>query len=101
MKLKLHLKELLTIITLFLLSGATAQTPCNVMQVVQNFKLPVYWSPDSSKYFVNVQDTAGIFQIYVGNVGDTVPVCISSAYTNGNCCGLFRSWNQRNKLQVQ
>ncbi|MEP6711534.1 MAG: hypothetical protein ABJA37_03910 [Ferruginibacter sp.] len=50
---------------------------------------------------MNKQDTAGVFQIYVGNAGDTSLTCISSAYTTGNCCGIFRNWSARNKLQVQ
>lgn len=81
---------------------SSAQTsPCDVVSVTQLAEAPVCWNHDSTKYFVNVQDTAGVFQIYVGNAGDSVPTCISTAYTNGNCCGLFRSWDQRNKLQVQ
>jgi hypothetical protein len=80
----------------------SAQTsPCDVIAVTQIPEPPVFWNHDSTKYFVNVQDSAGVFQIYVGNAGDSVPTCISTAYTNGNCCGLFRSWDQRNKLQVQ
>jgi Tol biopolymer transport system component len=76
-------------------------SPCDVVQVLHDPNPPVYWSPDKSKFMVNKQDTAGIFQIYVGNAGDTTLTNISSAHTNGNCCGLFRHWKTRNKLQVQ
>src|SRR5262249_51170827 len=87
---------------LFLMNiAASAQSPCDVVEISHNPHPPVYYSPDSSMYFINVQDSADIFQIYIGNAGDTTPVCISNAYTNGNCCGLFRSWETRNKLQVQ
>lgn len=81
------------------ISGQTSD--CDVVQILHNPDSPVFWSPDSSRYFINVQDTAGIFQIYVGNAGDPVPQCISCEYSNGNCCGLFRPWGARNKLQVQ
>jgi Tol biopolymer transport system component len=36
----------------------------------------VVWSPNSKQYLINKQDSAGIFQIYVGNAG-SAPVCIS------------------------
>ncbi len=100
-KLKPLANLLITIIALFIINTASAQTPCDIVKILHNPNSPVAWSPDSSKYIVNLQDTAGVFQIYVGNKGDTLLTDISSAYTNGNCCGLFRSWNKRNKLQVQ
>ncbi len=76
-------------------------SPCSLKQVLHNPKEPLHYSPDSSQYFVNKQDTAGKFQIYVANAGDTNLTCISDQYTTGNCCGLLRHWSARNKLQVQ
>ena len=35
------------------------------------------WSPDGGRYLVNKEDPSGISQIYVGQKGDAVPVCIS------------------------
>ncbi len=59
------------------------------------------WSPDSSKFLINKQDTAGVYQIYLGYKGSTKPlICISYKDTTGNCCGILRRWHQRNKLQV-
>src|SRR5436190_4215 len=91
------------ILFLFVMSAGmvAAQSPCDSFIVSHNPNKLVIWSPDSSKYLINIQDTAGVYQIYVGVAGDTVPVSISTAYTNGNCCGLFRSWDKRNKMQVQ
>lgn len=76
---------------------ASAQAPCSVAGIGHNPQLPMFWSPDSSRYLVNKQDTAGVFQIYVGNKGDTALSCISLNYP----WSLLRPWSQRNKLQVQ
>lgn len=83
---------------LFCSPFASAQTsPCDVVQILPNPNPPQYWSPDSSKYFINVLDTAGVYQIYVANAGDTAPVCISAT----GPWALLRPWIQRQKMQVQ
>lgn len=98
----LSTKFLLLLFFLFLSKAVSAQLPCDVTSISVNPDGPVFYSPDSSKYFVTHQDTiGGVFQIYVGNAGDTTPVCISDTYTNGNCCGLWRHWKTRNKVMVQ
>jgi Tol biopolymer transport system component len=76
-------------------------SPCDVVKISHNPNYPIFWSPDKSKFFISKQDSAGVFQIYVGNAGDTTLTDISSAHINGNCCGLYRHWSLRNKLQVQ
>src|SRR3954469_12598778 len=90
------------VLTVSLLQGkiAHAQNACDVISLSRDSPT-VIWSPDGSKYLVNKPDTAGVFQVYVGNRGDTATVCISDKYSNGNCCGLFRPWDVRNKMQAQ
>lgn len=88
-------------LSLFAIQAFGQIMPCQVVQIAPNPVGPVFYSPDSSKYFISKQDTAGKFQIYVGLAGDTNTVCISNTYTTGNCCGLFRHWETRNKLAPQ
>lgn len=82
----------------FLPVKSNAQSlPCDVVQILPNPSGPLFYSPDSSMYFVNEIDTAGVYQIYVANAGDTAPVCISAT----GPWAFFRPWIQRQKLQVQ
>lgn len=61
--------------------------PCDVVSITKvSDPFPAY-SADSSLYFVNVQDSVGVFQIYVGNAGSPTLTNISSDYSNGNCFG--------------
>jgi hypothetical protein len=71
--------------------------PCDVTDIRYNPNPSPLYSPDSSKYLINMPDTAGVFQIYVGNTGDTDLTCISLV----NPWSLLRPWAQRNKMQVQ
>lgn len=92
------MKQLLT----FLLGcafffGASAQNPCDVTGIEYNLHPSPLYSPDSSQYLLNMPDTAGVYQIYVGNTGDTNTTCISLV----NPWSLLRPWAQRNKMQVQ
>lgn len=60
------------------------------------------YSPDGTKYLVSKQDAEnGVFQIYVGTTGDSTLVCISNYEAPGNSGGLFRKWQERNKVMVQ
>jgi Tol biopolymer transport system component len=80
---------------------------CKLDSIIRDTSAFVIWSPDSSKYCINKQDTAGIYQIYVGYKGSkNPPVCISNFDTTGNyplasCWWWVRHWQQRNKLQVR
>lgn len=95
-----------TLFVIFLLlhfwQGGLAQTPaCDVVQILHDPDWPAIYSPDSSKYFINELDSTGVYQIYAADAGDPNPTCISCTYTTGNCCGLFRHWATRQKMQVQ
>lgn len=79
----------------------TPTLPCDVVEISHNPTQPVLWSSDKTKFLVNKQDASGVFQIFTGKAGETALANISSANTNGNCCGLFRGWSARNKMQVQ
>jgi len=60
------------------------------------------YSPDGSKYLISKQDTIdGVFQIYIGTTGTTELTCISNYEAPGNAGGLFRPWEERNKVMVQ
>jgi hypothetical protein len=92
------MKQLLALLfgcTLFV--SAIAQNECDVTTIEYNLHPTPLYSPDSSKYLINMPDTAGVFQIYVGNTGDTNTTCISLV----NPWSLLRPWVQRNKMQVQ
>lgn len=76
---------------------ADNSSACDVVSITANPNQPVAWSPDKTKYLINKQDTAGVFQIYTGNAGSSNLTCISLNYP----WSLLRPWSQRNKLQVQ
>jgi Tol biopolymer transport system component len=80
----------------------TTKASCDVTEILKVSKPHLSYSPNGSKYFISRQDTInGVFQIYVGNTGDTNTLCISNTYSTGNCCGLYRHWKSRNKVMVQ
>ncbi|HTF02854.1 MAG TPA: T9SS type A sorting domain-containing protein [Bacteroidia bacterium] len=98
MRLKLSANFLTVIVFAISFNTLCAQTsPCDVIQISHNPGAPLLYNSDSSKYLVNLQDTAGIFQIYVANAGDTNLTCISLNYP----WSFLRPWSARNKLQVQ
>ncbi len=93
------MKKVIVVVILTLTVTKTfSQSPCDVVSVTPNTELHKTYSPDSSKYFVNVQDTNDVYQIYVANAGDSNLVCISDFYSTGNCCSFFRHWKKRNKV---
>lgn len=91
-------KILAFVLFIFLGLFSFAQSsPCDVTSISHNPNDPVIWSPDSSRYLINKQDTAGVYQIYIGNAGDTALTCISLNYP----WSFLRPWSARNKMQVQ
>jgi Tol biopolymer transport system component len=70
---------------------------CNVVQITKNLNPHKIFSPDKSKYLVNKQDAAGVYQVYVGNAGSENMTCISLNHP----VGILRAWKDRNKMQVQ
>ncbi len=88
-------------------NGSFAQNspPCRLDTILAD-TTPAIWSPDGKMYLENKQDTAGVYQIFVG-YKDTLkpPVCISIKDTTGaypipSCWWWVRHWNQRNKMQA-
>ncbi|HWY97806.1 MAG TPA: hypothetical protein VNY36_01865, partial [Bacteroidia bacterium] len=101
---------------LVLLCGITNYSPAQDSQcmtacwrdtLLHDTSVHPIWSPDGTKYLLNKQDTAGVYQIYLGYKGSTKPpVCISDKDTTGNyalpsCWWWVRKWRQRNKMQVK
>ena len=70
---------------------------CNVVQIIRNSSPHKVYSPDKSKYLVNKQDAAGVYQVYIGNAGKSATTCISLDHPGG----ILRQWKDRNKMQVQ
>jgi len=95
---------LIIVLLLFTIPNHTlAQiTPaCKLDTIIHDTTAPLIWSPDGTRYILNIQDTAGVYQIYVGYKDSTLPLtCISIKDTTGNCCGIIRHWYQRNKMQA-
>lgn len=87
---------LLFIGTMSMTIAHAQSSPCDVISVSHNDHPAPLYSPDSSMYLVNKPDSAGVFQIYVGNAGDTNTTCISLNYP----WSLLRPWAQRNKMQT-
>lgn len=96
------MKKIIILIILTLTTiQSFSQSSCDVISVTPNPGLHKFYSPDSSRYLVNIQDADSVYQVYVGNTGDTNLICISDFYSTGNCCGLFRHWKTRNKVMPQ
>ena len=98
MRLRSFQTLLIFIFSLGFIHTASAQTsPCDLVNVSHNPNAPIIYSPDSSMYLVNAQDTDGVYQIYVAPAGDTNLTCISLNYP----WSFLRPWSARNKMQVQ
>jgi len=74
-------------LSLFAIRTFGQTLPCDVVQITPNPTNPVFYSPNSLKYFISKQDVAKKLQIYVGLAGDTNTVCISNTYTTENSSG--------------
>jgi len=82
-------------------STPQASGDCAVNDIYETTVHPSY-SPDGTKYIISKQDAIdGVFQIYIGNTGDSTLTCISNYEAPGNAGGLLRSWEERNKVMVQ
>ena len=84
------------------ISVAQNSAACGLDTIIQLMNVPKVWSPDGQKFLLDAKDTSGVYQIYVGTKGSSTLTCISasSSFAQGNCCGLFRSWDKRNKMQA-
>jgi len=77
-----------------------ASGDCAVKEIVETTE-HLNYSPDGSKYLISKEDNNGVFQIYIGNTGDSELTCISNFDAPGNAGGLLRSWDERHKVMVQ
>jgi len=78
-----------------------ASDACEVKSITKTTEHLTY-SPDGSQYLISKQDAVdGVFQIYIGQTGQSGLTCISNYDTTGNAGGLFRPWAERNKVMVQ
>src|ERR1700683_1524788 len=86
--------------------SAQNSAPCKLDTILHDTSAPLIWSPDGKRYILNKQDTAGVYQIYIGYKDSvSAPICISLKDTTGNyplpsCWWWVRHWNSRNKMQV-
>lgn len=88
----------LYILLFFLITGVFSYAQnCHVVSVAYNPNAPLLWSPDSSMYVVNQQDTAGVFQLYIGTKHSSTLTCISDVGPQH----WYRPWYELNKLQVR
>lgn len=84
-----------------LLETPQASGDCEIAAITKTSEHLSY-SPDGSQYFISKQDAVdGVFQIYIGETGETALTCISNYDAQGNSGGLLRSWEKRNKVMVQ
>lgn len=83
------------------LSTPQASGACAVASISRSSEHKTY-SPDGTTYLISKQDTIdGVFQIYVGTTGQSTLECISNYEAPGNAGGIFRPWQERNKVMVQ